>query len=99
MLLIMGTIRVPEEAIERARPAMEKMLAASRAEDGCLTYNYAQDVLDPCLIHISERWRDRAALAAHGASEHMKEWRAAGAGLGLHNRDLALYESDEGTPL
>lgn len=99
MLIIMGTVRIPEGAIDRVRPAMTKMLAASRAEDGCYTYNYAQDVLDPCVIHISERWRDRAALDAHFRTAHMAEWRAAFGDLGIHGRDLALYESDEGAPI
>jgi hypothetical protein len=29
----------------------------------------------------------------------MAEWRAAGADLGLHDRDIKLYEADDGTPL
>lgn len=99
MLIIMGTVRIPDGAIDTVRPAMERMLAASRAEDGCFTYNYAQDVLDPCVIHVSERWRDRAALDAHFQTAHMAEWRAAFGGLGIHGRDLALYESDDGAPI
>ena len=99
MLLIMGTVRLPESGLDRALPAMERMVTASRAEDGCLTYAYGQDVFDPTVIHIVERWRDRDALKAHGASAHMAEWRAQGAELGLHDRDLKLYEADEGTSL
>ena len=67
---------------------MAAMLAASRAEDGCLAYNYAQDVLDPCVIHISERWRDRAALDAHFATPHMAAWRAQFGAIGISDRDL-----------
>jgi len=99
MLLIMGTVRLPEGGLDSARTAMETMVTASRAEDGCFTYAYGQDVLDPTLIHVVERWRDRAALKAHAASAHMAEWRAAGADLGLHDRDLKLYDADDGTPL
>ncbi len=99
MLLIMGTVRLPADGLARARAAMEKMVMGSRAEDGCLTYAYGQDVLDPTLIHVVERWRDREALKAHGVSPHMAEWRAAGAELGLYDRDLKLYEADDGTPL
>jgi len=99
MLLIMGTVRLPAGGLDRARAAMEKMVTASRAEDGCLTYAYGQDVLDPTLIHIVERWHDREALRAHAVSAHMAEWRAAGGDLGLHDRDLKLYDADEGTPL
>ncbi len=99
MLLIMGTVRLPVDGLDRARAAMEKMVNASRAEDGCFTYAYGQDVLDPTVIHIAERWRDRDALKAHAASAHMAEWRAQGGELGLHDRDLKLYDADEGTPL
>ena len=96
MLIIMGTVRIPDGAIDLARPAMAAMLAASRAEVGCLAYNYAQDVLDPRLIHVSERWRDRAALDAHFRTPHMTKWRSQFAELGITDRDLTLYESDEG---
>lgn len=99
MLIIMGTVRIPEGALGTARPAMAKMLAASRAEDGCLTYSYAQDVLDPCVIHISERWRDRAALDAHFQTPHMAEWRAQFGAIGITDRNLRLYESDDGQPI
>ena len=50
MVIVMGTVRVDPEAIERLRPAMEAMMAASRAEAGCLTYAYALDLLEPGLV-------------------------------------------------
>ena len=36
-ILIAGTFRVPPENLDRFRPHMRKMLAASRAEAGCNT--------------------------------------------------------------
>jgi quinol monooxygenase YgiN len=99
VIVIMGTVRIPEGALDTARPAMAAMLAASRAEDGCLAYNYAQDVLDARVIHISERWRDRAALDAHFRTPHMAEWRAQFGAIGVTDRDLKLYESDDGHPI
>ncbi len=71
MLLIIGTVRVPPDGLEQAKPAMQRMISASRAEPGCLGYSYAQDVLDAGLIHVSEAWRDRAALEAHFKSAHI----------------------------
>lgn len=96
MILIMGTVRIDPARIEAARPAMAAMVAASNAEDGCETYAYSQDLLDPGLIHITERWRNREALKAHSQSPHMGEWRAAIPWLGISDRNLRLYESDEG---
>jgi quinol monooxygenase YgiN len=71
---------------------MLKMLAASRAEDGCLVYSYGEDVAEPGLIRVFEVWRDQAALDAHARSAHMATWRAAGAELGLADRRLTLYD-------
>ncbi|RRI07884.1 antibiotic biosynthesis monooxygenase [Mesorhizobium tamadayense] len=96
MLLIIGTIRLPPERVAAARPAMERMISASRAESGCREYSYAQDVLDPGLIHVSEAWSDRAALDAHFKSAHIAEWRASWAELGIGDRNLTLYEAGEG---
>ncbi len=77
MLLILGTIRLPAENLELARPAMAEMVLASRAEDGCKQYTYAEDVLDPRLVHVTELWRDQAALDRHFGSPHIERWRAA----------------------
>ncbi len=98
MLLIIGTVRLPPDTLEQAKPAMRRMISASRAEPGCLSYSYAQDVLDPGLIHVSEAWSDRAALDAHFKSAHIAEWRASWAELGIGDRKLRLYETDGGAP-
>lgn len=95
MLLIIGTIRMPAGGFEKARPVMERMLSASRAEDGCLEYSYARDVLDDGLVRVTEVWRDRAALDAHFRSPHIAEWRASWPALGIGERNLVLYEAGE----
>ena len=97
MLIILGTVRLPPDHVDRARGPMRTMVAASRAEEGCLDYAYAQDMLDPGLIHVVERWRDQAALTAHFATEHMAAWRATWRDLAIHDRRLFRYEADEGS--
>ncbi len=77
---------------------MARMIAASRAEDGCEDYGYAEDVLDPGLMHVKELWRDQAALDRHFASPHIAEWRATWAELGVTGRDLRLYEVGPSRP-
>ena len=96
MLLIVGTVSFPPDRMAETRPAMERMITASRQEDGCIGYSYAEDVLEPGLIHVSEAWRDEACLAAHFASDHLASWRAACAAVGAFDRRLSLYEV--GTP-
>jgi quinol monooxygenase YgiN len=99
MLLIVGTIRLPADLLAQARPSMAIMAETSRAETGCLEYSYAQDVLDPGLIHVKERWRDRAALDEHLQSAHLATWRGNGPDLGIGERNLYLYEVGEPKPI
>lgn len=77
---------------------MARMIASSRAEEGCLAYHYAPDLIDAGLIHVIERWRDRSALDRHFSSAHLAEWRAAFPTLGITDRDLKLFEVGDGEP-
>ena len=94
MLLIVGTIRLPPDRISDARPFMKRMVEATRAELGCHDYCYAEDVLDPGLVHVKELWSDRDALDRHFSSDHIREWRASWPDLGIGSRQLVLYEVD-----
>jgi len=91
-ILIAGTFRVPPENLDGFRPHMEKMLAASRAEAGCLTYSYAVDVAEPGLIRVFEAWADQASIDAHLHAPHMAAWRAAWPDAGAGDRKLSIYE-------
>jgi quinol monooxygenase YgiN len=92
MLIVAGTVRVPPANLEGLRPQMKAMMAASQAEDGCLDYNYAEDVAEPGLIRVFERWRDQGALDAHFQTPHMAEWRGAWPSFGVSDRRLFAYE-------
>jgi quinol monooxygenase YgiN len=92
-LIIAGTVRVPPENLARFKPHMLAMLTASRAEDGCVTYSYAEDVAEPGLIRVYEAWRDQAALDAHFQAPHMAAWRAAWPQFGVSDRRLFAYET------
>jgi quinol monooxygenase YgiN len=95
MLLIIGTIRLPSSNVDVARPIMKRMVDASRAEDGCIEYGYAEDLLEPGLIHVKERWAEQAALDRHFASTHIAEWRAAWPSLEISDRNLLVYDVGE----
>lgn len=86
---------MPAGYVSTARPFMRRMIEASRAEDGCEEYSYAEDVLDPGLVHVLEMWRDQAALDRHFASGHIAAWRACWPELGIGDRKLRVYEVSE----
>lgn len=99
MIIVTGTVRVDPARREAARDIMERMIIASRAEDGCIEYAYSVDVLDPGLIRVHEIWRDRAALQAHFKTPHLQEWRAAWPTFGITDRKLQLVEVASISPL
>ena len=89
---VIGQFRMPPENMAAARPLMAKVMLATRAEDGCIEYNYAEDVLDPGLIRVFEAWRDQAALDAHFKTPHMATWRSHWPAFGVSDRRLFAYE-------
>ena len=91
-LLIAGTVRVPPENLERFRPPMLVMLTATRAEDGCLDYSYAEDVAEPVLIRVFEAWTGQDKLEDHFKAPHMAAWRASWPQFGVSDRKLFAYE-------
>jgi quinol monooxygenase YgiN len=92
MLILAGSVRLPPENLEAARPTMQAMIEASRAEPGCIAYSFAPDLLEPGLIRIFEVFRDLEAQQLHAASQHMKDWRAAWPALGIGERQITRYE-------
>ncbi|MDG5971338.1 antibiotic biosynthesis monooxygenase [Sphingomonas paucimobilis] len=74
---------------------MKHMVDASRSENGCVEYGYAEDLFDPGLIHVKELWTDQQALDRHFASAHIAEWRAAWPNLEIGDRDLRVYNVEE----
>jgi quinol monooxygenase YgiN len=98
-LIIAGTMRVPPQHLAALKPHMLTMLAASRAEDGCLTYSYGEDVAEAGLIRVFEAWRGQAAIEAHFKAPHMTAWRAACAEQGVSDRRLFAYEVASERPL
>jgi quinol monooxygenase YgiN len=98
-IVVVGQFRMPAENMEQARPLMAKVMIATRAEAGCIEYNYAEDVLDPGLIRVSEVWESRAQLGAHLKTPHMAVWGEERAALGLSGRAITVFEADAGTAL
>jgi quinol monooxygenase YgiN len=99
MIIVTGTVRVDPARREAAREIMERMIIASRAEDGCIEYAYSVDVLDPGLIRVHEVWRDREALQVHFKTPHLQKWREAWPTFGITDRKLQLVEVASVSPL
>ena len=94
MIIVEGSARIPEDAWDEAIAAMETMIKASREEAGCIEYAYSRDLLDPNLLRIIERWKDKAALVSHFAEPHMAVFRQALGKVGPPALSVRMYEAE-----
>ncbi|MBC7986827.1 MAG: antibiotic biosynthesis monooxygenase [Sphingomonadaceae bacterium] len=94
MIIVQGEVKFGAGEIDRLAAAMKAQIEATRAEEGCEHYAYGRDVLDPDLLHVSERWRDDDAIAAHMASAHMAAFGAEVGGAQVERMSIKAYEGE-----
>ncbi len=75
MVIVEVTSTVHPDKREMALEAMRVMGVETRKEPGCLHYRFYQDIEDPNMFFVYERWIDGAALDAHMQTPHMDEFR------------------------
>lgn len=88
---VFGYLRFPPDAMEAVRPHLMEFVEATRACDGCLAYDVAEDLADPGLIRFSELWPSEESLDAHLVAPHIVPWREAAKKLGLLERVFTAY--------
>jgi quinol monooxygenase YgiN len=99
MLIVLAKASVGEGAIDAARDAIQTMVEASNAEEGCVSYAFTQDILDPGIMYIVEKWIDEAALVAHFQTPHMAAFQAALGSLDVNVTEALKYEASDGQSL
>jgi len=73
-IVLMARLKVKPDSIESAKRAALSIISDSRAEDGCLNYDFHQAIDDETVFIWHETWKNKAAIEAHGASEHFKNF-------------------------
>ena len=72
MYTIIGTVTARPETREELASLLMALVAPTRAEAGCINYDFHVDAADPCVFVFYENWTDRAALDAHVAMPHLQ---------------------------
>ena len=73
-------------------------VAAIRAEDGNLRYEYFFPMEDPETVLLIDQWRDQAAIDAHHASPMMGKIAALREQFDLHMKVERFVSDDDGLP-
>lgn len=95
MLNIVAVIESSAEDIAALRDVFAEMERASRAEEGCHDYTFLQEVSNPDVLRINERWESMEALQAHFATPHMAKFNEAISGRPPRSMTLQLHELGE----
>jgi quinol monooxygenase YgiN len=72
MIFITAKFRVLPEHADGWPQIAEEFTAATRAEPGCLWFDWSRSLADPTEYVLVEAFRDDAAGAAHVQSEHFR---------------------------
>ena len=67
---VVARVSVRPERLDETLAAFNALVAATRAEEGCLKYELLQNVDDPNDLTFVEEWASREALTDHFATEH-----------------------------
>ena len=71
-LTIVARFRAKAGQESRLRQELQRLLAPTRAEAGCISYDLHQSQSDPALFVFYENWASQAALDAHSQSPHLQ---------------------------
>ena len=76
-IILVARLKAKPEAVEEIKLAALKIVAASRAEGGCINYDIHQGTDDETVFVWHETWASKSALDEHFATAHFAEFFAA----------------------
>lgn len=69
----------------------KSMIAPSKAEAGCIQYNFYQDVSDKNKFFFYEEWKDQSAIDFHFATDHFISFQPKFAAMITDEVDLKIH--------
>ena len=79
-LQVVATLAAKPEAVDDLRQALTRLVEATRAEEGSVSYDLFESASAPGVFYTVERWRDQSAFEEHLQTPHLSEAVAAAEG-------------------
>lgn len=99
MIVIRATLPLDPDRMDEAADLGGDLAEASRAEDGVVDYQVAEDLESPGVLRIFEVYEDADAFAAHGDTDHLAAFQAAIPDLLVGEPELTRYEVSDSGPV
>lgn len=80
-VVLIARLKVRKDAVEEGKQAALAIVEPSRAEEGCLNYDFHQVIEDESIFIWHETWANMAAIDDHGQSKHFRDFSAAVEGI------------------
>jgi quinol monooxygenase YgiN len=77
MIYVIATLKIRPGTLEALANLAQPLIAGTRAEAGCLLYDFNASITDPETAVFIEKWESREALEAHFNTPHIAIWREA----------------------
>lgn len=85
------TYTFPPEKVAEAEGNLRELMAPTRSEPGCRTYEIFRSENDPCAFFLFEQYDDDAAIEAHRASPYFERFAKNGIQRIATSRVATLY--------
>ena len=76
-LTIIANITAKSDQIDLVKAELGKLIALTRAEEGCLQYDLHQDNENPAHFMFYETWESRELWQTHMSAQHLHDYLAA----------------------
>ncbi|PLS02243.1 putative quinol monooxygenase [Neobacillus cucumis] len=74
MIIIHATFHINPEKLDMFLEEIQPLIAASREENGNVSYRLQKDVENENVFTMVEVWKDMQAVASHNSSEHFTKF-------------------------
>ena len=73
MLKVVSRRTIKPENLEEVIEMYEEMIEETRKENGCISYEFFQDMNEPNTVAMIEEWEDQECFDAHSQTPHFKK--------------------------
>ncbi len=88
---VIARIKAKTGEVQRVKEELLKLLAPTRAENGCMNFDMHQGATDQSQFLFHENWTSKAALEAHFETPHIKNWLRVAEGLLAEPLEVTLW--------
>ena len=89
---VIARIKAKTGEVQRVKEELFKLLAPTRAENGCINFDMHQGAADHSQFLFHENWTSEAALEAHFETPHIKNWLRQAEGLLAEPLEVTLKD-------